>query len=99
MLLLLLLLGFTHSTSPAGIPGVWVDAGGARCLHGDVRASRRIRRIPACNSRPWRDPAAGSELLERRAGSGRRPTQHTHFPPHVRKQKIYVDVHLAGDGK
>lgn len=55
------------------------------CLLVYVKTSKRIHRIPACNRRPLRDPAAGSELLERRAGSNQRSTQHTHFLLHVRK--------------
>lgn len=39
------------------------------CLLDYVQTSKRTRRIPACSRRPLRDPAAGSELLERRAGS------------------------------
>lgn len=55
------------------------------CLLACVQTSKRRHRIPACSRRPVRHPAAGSELLERRAGSRRRSTQHTHFPLHVRQ--------------
>lgn len=50
-----------------------------------MQTSKRIHRIPACNRRPLRDPAAGSEWLERRPGSNLRSTQRTHFPLHARK--------------
>lgn len=64
-------------TSMGGCPVVWCGRRG--CLLGYVQTSKRIHRIPACSRRPFRDPAAGSELLERRAGSSHRSTQHTHF--------------------
>lgn len=58
--------------------------GGERrgCWLGYVRTSKRTRRIPACSRRPLSDPAVGSELLERPAGSSQRATLSTRF--HVR---------------
>ena len=66
----------THNTC-TGIPR---SVGGRQgCLLGYVQTSKRTHRIPACSRRPLRDPAAGSELLERPAGSSQRSTQHTHL--------------------
>lgn len=55
------------------------------CLLGYVQTSKRIHHIPACSRRPTSEPAAGSELLERPAGSNQRSTQHTHLPLDERK--------------
>lgn len=66
--------------------GIPRSVGGRQgCLLGYVQTSKSIHRIPACSRRPLREPAAGSELPERRAGSSQRSTQRTHFLLHVRK--------------
>lgn len=65
------------------------------CLLGYVNTSKRVG-IPACSRRPLRDPAAGSELLERRAGSSQRSTEQTPFPTPC---EINRAVYLTGDRK
>ncbi|CAB1454227.1 unnamed protein product [Pleuronectes platessa] len=56
-----------HRREEPHLPGVQVNAGDVYLT--TCGRQKRTHGIPACSRRPSREPAAGSELLQRRAGS------------------------------